>query len=153
VILPTGTSSYFGVVVRVDHKEDLELTRALFGGTKREIEIAAVALAQITGRHYHEMVRLPRVTFSKTRNNQCDISGCLIPKEFPYVAFEGAQYDWSHVSLHGFYRLLSFLCSSSAQSVVRRALVEAGVAEDVLSTFSSNADGNISAIAPNDPFQ
>ena len=28
------------------------------------------------------------------------------------MAFEDAQYDWSHISLHAFYRLLAFLCPS-----------------------------------------
>jgi hypothetical protein len=66
------------------------------------------------------MVQLPRVTFSKTRNNSCDLTGCLFPKDFPYLAFDQSQYAWSHVSLFGFYRLLGFLCPS--RSAVREAM-------------------------------
>lgn len=132
LILPRGAESYFGVIDRESRKEDTERTRLVFGGTRWEIESVATALAKVIGRGYHEEVRLPRVTFSKTRNNTCDISGCLIPKDFPYLAFEDSQYDWSHVSLHAFFRLLAFLCPSGRTSPIRRALLESGVDEEVL---------------------
>lgn len=132
LILPRGAESYFGVIERDSRGEDVELTRQIFGGTRADIESAARALSKVVGRGYHEMVQLPRVTFSRTRNNSCDISRCLIPKDFPYLAFEGSQYNWSHVSLHAFYRLLSFLCPSGG-SPVQRALLEAGVSSEVLS--------------------
>ncbi len=146
LILPSGADSYFGVISRDNRDEDSQLTRSIFGGTRENIESVAVALAKVAGRQRHEIFRLPRVTFSKTRNNRCDISGCLIPMNFPYVAFEDSQYDWSHVSLHGFYRLLSFLCSNKA-SPVRRALIDAGVREEILVTLVSNVEGNTHPIA------
>jgi hypothetical protein len=143
LILPSGADSYFGVISRADRAEDEELTRALFGGTREEIETVARAMAPIAGRGYHETVDLPRVTFSKTRNNRCDITNGLIPREFPYLAFEGAQYDWSHVSLFGFYRILSFLCPSRADSPVWKALLDRGVEESLLHRFVENGEGNI----------
>lgn len=120
LILPRGTDSSFGVIDRQTRNLDKELTRRLFGGTRDDIESVAKALARVVGRGFHEMVQLPRVTFSKTRNNSCDLTGCLIPKDFPYLAFDQSQYAWSHVSLFGFYRLLGFLCPS--RSAVREAM-------------------------------
>jgi hypothetical protein len=152
LVLPSGTESYFGVISRTDREEDEQLTRALFGGTRDEIEAVARAFAPIAGRGYHEMLDLPRVTFSKTRNNRCDVTNGLIPREFPYLAFESAQYDWSHISLFGFYRILSFLCPTRAESPVRRALLDQGVADTVLQRFTENGDGNTQPIQVQEPF-
>lgn len=142
LILPSGADSYFGVISRADRRENEPYTRAVFGGTFNEISIVARALAPIAGRSYHEMLDLPRLTFSKARDNRCDIANCLIPREFPYLAFESAQYDWSHVSLHGFYRLLSFLCPAQTDSPVWKALRDRGISDDLLTQFVGNVDGN-----------
>lgn len=128
LILPRGADSSFGVIDRQTRHLDKELTRRLFGGTCDDIESVAKALARVIGRGFHEMVQLPRVTFSKTRNNSCDLTGCLIPKDFPYLAFDQSQYAWSHVSLFGFYRLLGFLCPSrsAVREAMERSELEAG---------------------------
>ena len=60
LLLPAATNSYFGVLATGTHDEDMDLTRSLFGGTYKEIEAVAIALGHITGRLYHETVRLPR---------------------------------------------------------------------------------------------
>jgi hypothetical protein len=134
VILPRGTSSYFGVICKGDRSEDEELTRQVFGGTMQEFELIACALARTVGRPSDEMLRLPRLTFSKTRQNHCDVSGCLIPENFPYVAFNDAPYDWGHVSLFGLYRLLAFMCSTG-ESPVKAALEDAGVSVELMQRF------------------
>lgn len=139
LITPSGADSYFGVISRGDRQEDAELTRTLFGATRREIEQAATALAPIVGRQHHEMLRLPRTTFSKTRDNTCDVGSYLIPKNFPYIAFDGANSDWSHVSLYGFYRVLDFLCPPHRSSPVEKALLEAGIDKLLLSSLVENA--------------
>jgi hypothetical protein len=113
-------------------EEDLELTRQLFGGTFDEAESCAVSLAKLFGRYYGEIIRLPRIAFSKTRENKCDLTGCLIPRNFPYIAFEQSEYDWSHVSLFGFYRLLSLLCSKNRKSAISCALQDDGIDESLL---------------------
>jgi hypothetical protein len=97
----------------------------------------AVAVGHITGRRHHEAVRMPRLTFSKSRRNSCDLTKCLIPSNFPYVAFEDSQYDWGHVSLFGFYRLLSFLCSSSGNNAIANALVEKGIPTETLDRLTN----------------
>lgn len=141
LVLPQGADASFGVFERSSHEEDVERTRELFGGTRRDIESVATVLSTIMGREHHELQRLPRVTFSKTRNNSCDISGCLIPKNFPYLAFENSQYDWSHISLHGFYRLLAFLCASRRNNPVRQSLLDSGITADVLNILLKGAEG------------
>jgi hypothetical protein len=138
LIFPRGADSYFGVVHRKDREESVELTRKVFGGTREDIETVAKALAEVIGRGYHEILQLPRVTFSRTRSNSCDLSGCLIPKDFPYLAFESSQYAWSHLSLHAFYRLLSLLCPKG--SAIRRALLDSGVPEEVLNLLLKGSE-------------
>lgn len=124
---PAGASSYFGVTIPgPTWQEDADLTRQVFGATRKELEALARGIARITGRDDGPYAEYPSATFSRTRSNRCDISNCLIPKEFPYIAFCGAQYEWSHVSLHGFYRLLKFLCPQERESAVMAALIEDG---------------------------
>lgn len=135
--LPRGADNYFGVITLENRKEDVDMTRQLFGGTAEEITEVAGALAHLIGRGY-QMARLPRITFSKTRQNQCDISGCLIPREFPYLAFEESQYAWGHVSLHGFYRILSLLCSAKSSNPIRNALIDSGISEKLLDALIAN---------------
>ena len=140
LILPSGTDSYFGVISKDDRGEDQSMTCQLFGGTADDLTKVAGALSHLIGRGHRDIVRLPRITFSKSRNNQCDITGCLIPREFPYVAFEDSQYAWSHISFHGFYRLLSFLCSVKSANLLRNGMLDAGIAADLLDSFIANAD-------------
>lgn len=139
LVLPSGADTIFGVFERQTGEEDVDLTRRLFGGTRDDIESVASALASVMGRGYREIFRLPRVTFSRTRSNCCDLAGCLIPRDFPYLAFEDSQSDWGHVSLYGFYRLLSLLCPIGKNSAIGRALLEAGISEDVLKLLVENA--------------
>jgi hypothetical protein len=135
LILPTGTRSYFGVTKPSEKwGEDTDLTQAIFGGTVEEVEAVAMSLAKTFGRAGYQQ---PRVTFSGKRANKCDLSGALIPSEFPYLAFEDSQRTWGHVSLYGFFRLLSLTCAQ--QSPIRRFLMEDGVDESLLDRFIQTA--------------
>jgi len=138
LVLPTGAKSYFGVDAPKDSwAEDVSLTQAVFGGTSQEVTLVATSLAKVLGRTGYD---LPRVTFSRQRNNRCDLTNAVIPKEFPYLAFDGAQYDWSHVSLHGFYRLLSL--TAQDRSPIRAAIIGDGVPETLLNRMIENTSGN-----------
>jgi hypothetical protein len=132
VALPSGADSYFGVLERESRTEDVELTRQLFGATNSEVQYVAARFGELTGRISNAYSNAGRVTFSRTRNNDCDICGCLIPREFPYLGFEQAQYSWGHISLYGFYKLLAFLCSGRREGPVRHYLLNAGVDEGLL---------------------
>jgi hypothetical protein len=144
LVLPSGTDSYYGVVERGSRSEDVARTRELFGGTYDEVTKVAAALAVIVGRTHHELARLPRVTFSKTRNNRCDLTDCLIPEDFPYVAFGYSPYVWSHVSLYGLYKLLDLLCPTDRPwpSPLKKLLSEAAISDEVVNTMLKAADPN-----------
>jgi len=138
LVLPSGAKSYFGVDAPKDNwAEDVSLTQALFGGTLQEVTLVATSMAKVLGREGYD---LPRVTFSRQRDNRCDLTNALIPREFPYLAFANAQYDWSHVSLHGFYRLLSL--TAQDRSPIRAAIIRDGVPESLLNRMIENTSGN-----------
>lgn len=136
VTLPTGAFSYFGVRQTADLEEDADLTRAVFGASFDDLTTTLEAWGRVTGRH--EM-QTPRVTFSRTRENTCDLTGAMIPREFPYVAFAGAQQHWGHVSLLGVYRLLALECANRPTSRMAKALVSEGADIEVISQLLSSA--------------
>lgn len=129
--LPIGTDSMFGVL-REDRSLDEDMTRSVFGATFHEIELVAASIASITGHPVFKEFRLPRVTFSKKRSNSCDLTGCLIPREFPYVAFNQAQFHWSHVSLHAIYRILAFFGGEERNNPFRNALHDRGIQNELI---------------------
>lgn len=132
LVLPAGSDSYFGVVDRSTSREHAELTREIFGATCDELTEVADIIGIITGRISDEYGAAGRVTFSRTRSNNCDLCGCLIPHRFPYLAFEQSTYQWGHVSLSGFYRLLAFLSKGSKGSPFYAELVKRGVGPDTI---------------------
>ena len=130
LVLPSGAQSYFGIIsTDGEREEDEGLTRQIFGATHTELSEATTAWGRVMG--WHELV-LPRVTFSKTRENACDLTGALIPREFPYITFGHAQSRWSHVSFVGFYRLVSLTCGGRAESAMGRGLVNEGLQEELV---------------------
>jgi hypothetical protein len=146
--LPTGANSYYGVLDR-EHSEDAALTRQLFGATIRELQQVTECFGALTGRPSTPYGGGGRVTFSRSRSNDCDLCGCLIPREFPYLAFEQSQYRWGHVSIHGFYRLLAFLCSGHGEQSIRRGLLDLGVERDLLDRLVDCGGGYHQPIAGN----
>jgi hypothetical protein len=114
--LPCNTSSYFGAVSISTGDELAGLTQKLFGATIDELSEFLRAYSRAIGETQSPYVNYPRTTFSKQNDNRCDLVGCLIPRELPYVAFGGSEYLWGHVSLFGFYRYLSFACRGASYS-------------------------------------
>lgn len=129
VRFPTGANSHFCVLDLGSREEDAELTRQVFGATAEEYQQIADAIGRATGLTEW---RSPRVTFSRAGDNLCDMTGGLIPREFPYVAFAESQYHWGHVSLWGMCRFVAFVCPSRRASRVRGLLVEEGVSESLI---------------------
>lgn len=108
VCLPHAADNYFGVLSDTGSLDE-PLTREFFGATMQELEGFLTV--------FHAAVRYPvahfkpfRVTFSKTRDNDCDLTRAYIPQEFPFIACGDTQFFGGHVSLNGFYRHLNFLC-------------------------------------------
>ncbi len=117
--------------VCVDGEEDKALTRRIFGFTADEIDSLLKAYAR-TVKIYREDSAYPKLIRSKKYEHFCDIANFWIPEEFPYVAFCESEYDFSHVSLWGFYRHLQLLTGCRADSPISRALLKFGVDERVL---------------------
>ncbi len=140
--LPKGSDSFFGARERSTWIENTELTEQLFGATYAELKAVADCFGILTGRNSDSYLKAGRVSFSRTRNNYCDISGCLIPSDFPYLAFEQSPYDWGHVSLYGFYRLLAFTCSSRRDEPIYRGLLDLGVESAVLDRMIAAGNQN-----------
>lgn len=122
LVLPCGTQCHFSIGSR-DSQEDRELTEMAFGFVKSDLDVLVDAYCKamnITG------YRVGRITFSKTGVNNCDLTGALIPREFPYVTFAEPRHKWSHVTLYGFYCHLAFLLKEGRSSLMYEPLVDAG---------------------------
>ena len=111
--------------------EDEELTRKIFGLTYYETTQFLEAYAKTMGT-YSEYISRPRLTKNSKNSNYCDLTGVWIPEQFPYVAFQDSGYDFSHVSLYGFYRHIQLLTGYNIDSVFSRALIKQGADETTL---------------------
>lgn len=115
VVLPVGSNNYFGVSHRISGEEEPALTRAIFGATFADLRKLITAFVQVVDGPGQNWSRYPSITFSKQRDNVCDLTDALIPKWFPYIAFTESTYFKGHVSLYGFYLQLAFLCDRSKE--------------------------------------
>jgi len=112
VNLPCGPDNTFGVT-DADGQLDEPLTRALFGATYDELNnlldcFYAAIHSDLARKHG---LKFARITFSKNRDNRCDLSGVHIPKNFPFITLEhSTRYFGGHISLYGFYRQVALLC-------------------------------------------
>jgi hypothetical protein len=118
--LPTGASNYYGIFHK-NRNLNKQATIAAFGFTFEELEEVIQAYSKAIDPAYFEALRRHgfkegRITFSKTRDNACDLTGNTIPREFPYITFEESKHNWSHISLIGFYSHLSLLMRNGSES-------------------------------------
>lgn len=130
VRLATPGSCYYGVFKSYGD-EDETLTRKVFGLTYDELTELLEAYAKMMGT-YHDFATYPKLTRSIKNTNFCDITEAWIPETFPYIAFKDSGYDFSHVSLFGFYRHIQLLMGYELNSLISRALVKSGLNEDIL---------------------
>jgi hypothetical protein len=132
--IPVGVKFPFPDIyyaVLSDHFEDQELTRAVFGLTCEELTSLIKAYAIAVG-CCHEYSRYPKLTRSSSYSHFCDLTGLWIPQKFPYIAFDESDYDFSHVSLWGFYRHLQLLTGCHEKSTFSRLLMKCGITETLL---------------------
>lgn len=128
--LATPGSCYYGVLKSYD-EEYGELTRKIFGLTYDEITELLEAYAKMMGT-YREFYTYPKLTRSIKNTNFCDMTELWIPETFPYVAFSDSGYDFSHISLFGFYRHIQLLTGYKTNSLISQALMKSGLTEEVL---------------------
>ena len=124
-----SVDTYYGVLL--DHQEDAELTRAVFGLTCYELQKLLEAYAKVFGT-YNDYFQYPRLTRSIRSTNYCDMSDVWVPEKFPYITFKESGQDFSHVSLWGFYRHIQLLTDRRMNSVASQALLQSGADEDLL---------------------
>ena len=135
--MPRAADSYYGVRMSGGYEEDEAMTRELFGATCDELTTFLPAFASATDEAPCQHSKYPRITFSRTRNNDCDLTRALIPKEFPFIALDETTVFKGHVSLGGFYRLLAFLCTgwgggAHKSNMTYRSLIDCGADKEVL---------------------
>jgi len=110
--LPCGADNSFGVI-NATRQLDESLTRALFGATFDELDkfldcFYAAIHSNLARKHG---LKFARITFSKSRDNHCDLSGVHIPMNFPFITLEhNTQYFGGHISLYSFYQQIALLC-------------------------------------------
>ena len=121
--------TYYAVLV--DQKEDIELTRTIFGLTCDELETVLEAYSKIVG-SYSEYITYPKLTRSMKSMNYCDMTEVWIPEKFPYIAFSESGYEFSHISLWGFYRHVQLFTGNQLRSAISRIFLRTGVSEEVL---------------------
>ena len=126
--------------VLVNHEEDEELTRKVFGLTYYEITELLEAYAKMMGTD-HDYLTYPKLTRSIKNTNFCDITECWIPETFPYIAFNESMYDFSHVSLFGFYRHIQLLTGYKLNSLISRVLIKEGLDEEILKKVFNTGKG------------
>ena len=129
VVRYPSADTYYCVLV--NRREDEALTRAVFGLTYRELSQLTECYAKALGT-YNIFQQYPRVTRSVRSANLCDITNAWIPEKFPYITFAESSFDFSHVSLWGFYRHVQLLMMDSVQSPVGQLLINAGAEPELL---------------------
>ena len=117
--------------VRVNGQDDIALTKAVFGLTASEL-YDLVNASKIVLSFTGDYSWFPRLTRSVNRDNYCDLTGSWIPAKFPYIAFAESGYDYSHVSLLGFYRLIQLLTYGRIDSEVSKKYLELGIDKNLL---------------------
>jgi hypothetical protein len=130
VVFPGVADFYFGVMNCDSGMEDQELTRARFGGTVQEIELAVRCLGSAIGQNSSRDQNNPRLAASMQRDNRCEVTGCVIPQNFPYVCPSESQGLWGHISLSGFFRTLALIAGNTG--AVRNALLNVGLSYESL---------------------
>lgn len=128
---PAAASTYYGVMEYTTIAEDAELTRKVFGLTCCELETVLEGYAKTLGR-YNMYIQYPRLTRSVRSSNYCDLTDLWIPEQFPYITFQESGYDFSHVSLWGFYRHVQLLMENTMSSRLGQALLATAVDESTL---------------------
>jgi hypothetical protein len=133
ICYPAAAEIYYGIMSN-PQEEDEELTRAVFGLTCYELRMILEGYSRVLGIS-GPYIQYPRLTRSVRSANYCDLNDLWIPEQFPYIAFQESSYDFSHVSLWGFYRHLQLLMRGDASSPLGRVMMDNGVDKSILQTL------------------
>ena len=125
------TDKTYGAMRRVGFEErkfDVELTRRIYGMESDALEELVVGYGRAL-RHDISPYQWERVTCSK-QSNACDLTGNLIPVDFPYITME-ENMDWgSHISISAFYSQVKLLTKhGNPRCPATKLMTERGVTE------------------------
>lgn len=126
LFLPRKTNPRFSI--QKSGEDCDELTRQFFGLTFDELTSLVSSYETASG---HQRCGPARVTCS-LKYNTCDLTGALIPREFPYITFTNSDFIWSHISLSGFYSHIAFLLMNGPQSEFYLRLLDEGCSAETL---------------------
>lgn len=135
--LPTLNNCYFAVEKRIEtggswyFEEKPEVTRHIFGLTFEELEYFMGIYAETFGLK-NDYSQYPRLTRSLKRDNFCDLTKLWIPAGFPYITFAESGFDYSHISLFGFYRYVGMSVATGINSGAYRLLTHQSLAKSII---------------------
>lgn len=127
-LLPRGSDNNFGIFDK-NRKLNKQATISAFGFTFAELEEIIQAYCKAFALYGYKE---GRITFSNSRDNNCDLTGNVIPRQFPYITFAQSDYLWSHISFIGFYSHLSLLMQNGNESAFYQVMVDSGCSEELL---------------------
>lgn len=134
IFLPQPNDTSFGVSCNYEYKdiEDI-LTRRIFGLTYQELK-ELLESYNLTFKCTPNSIynRFPSITRSIKNDNFCDISGTWIPAKYPYIAFQGSEYYYSHISISAFYEHIKFLTMCNINSYISKVLIQNGLKKEIL---------------------
>lgn len=149
VHMPRGASSDFGVYHDDVRGLDESLTRHFFGLTFDELDyfLAVLGHAVWGAQDEYRLFLKPRITFSKTRDNDCDVANVWIPKNFPFIAFSETQNWGGHIALPTLYRTATLLTlpvtyASSHEFPFQESLQKCGATTEIMSHIRAAAHSN-----------
>lgn len=124
------TDKTYGIMRRVgfeDRQFDVELTRRVYGMEFDALEELVVAYGRAL-RHDITPYQWERVTCSN-KANKCNLTGNLIPADFPYITMEENMYWGAHISIAAFYNQIKLLTGhADARHTATKLMTEKGVA-------------------------
>lgn len=133
VVLPDrGASKFYGVVTNPQERDvHKDLTRSIFGLTQDELNNFLYVFSSLF-QSFSAITHKPCTTSSNLLDNVCELSGRWIPLSFPYVSYDDINHSYAHISLAGFYALVSLLCLDRDRNRSCRKLTENGISEELL---------------------
>ena len=127
----TKTDKTYGIMRRTGFEErqfDVTLTRQIYGMEFDALEELVVGYGRAL-RHDISPYQWERVTCSN-KSNRCNLTGNLIPEDFPYITMEENMYWGSHVSIAAFYDQVKLLTGyADPRHTTTKLMTEKGVTE------------------------
>lgn len=133
VQLPNSNNMPYGVYYKEEEEIQSELSRKVFGLSYKDLSELIYhynKFFEIVPQNYYS--RYPSITRSIKNDNYCDITNMWIPENFPYIAFQGNGYYYSHISIYGFCQQVKFMTQNYIESSISKKLIADGLNPQIL---------------------